>query len=65
MIPQIPAFRETTDFLHIKRNYFVSHRDINPHGIVPAGPVPNIEDLSEANYEGWSEDGWKGFAAEN
>ncbi|MBB6171423.1 putative glutathione S-transferase [Nocardiopsis mwathae] len=33
-----PAFRETTDFDHIKRHYFVTHSAINPRRIVPAGP---------------------------
>lgn len=32
------AFRETTDFEHIKRHYFESHESINPHRIVPIGP---------------------------
>ncbi|GAB2448964.1 glutathione S-transferase C-terminal domain-containing protein [Streptosporangium sandarakinum] len=34
----IPAFRDTTDFDHIKRHYFVTQRNINPTGIVPRGP---------------------------
>jgi putative glutathione S-transferase len=33
-----PAFRETTDFTHIKRHYFESHESINPYRIVPLGP---------------------------
>ncbi len=33
-----PAFRETTNFEHIKRHYFESHETINPHRIVPIGP---------------------------
>jgi glutathionyl-hydroquinone reductase len=28
----------TTDFTHIKRHYYQSHRTINPSGIVPVGP---------------------------
>jgi putative glutathione S-transferase len=24
---------------HIKRHYYLSHRHLNPSGIVPAGPV--------------------------
>ncbi|MGH9166069.1 MAG: glutathione S-transferase family protein [Acidimicrobiales bacterium] len=35
---QTPGFGDTTDFEHIKRHYYVVHRDINPTGIVPAGP---------------------------
>ena len=32
------AFRETTDFTHVKGHYYASHRTINPSGIVPMGP---------------------------
>ena len=35
---QTPGFGDTVDFAHIKRHYYVVHRDINPTGIVPAGP---------------------------
>ncbi|HEU5151416.1 MAG TPA: glutathione S-transferase C-terminal domain-containing protein [Iamia sp.] len=35
---QTPGFGDTTDFDHIKRHYYCVHRDINPTGIVPAGP---------------------------
>jgi putative glutathione S-transferase len=35
-----PGFGDTVDFDHIKRHYYVVHRDINPTGIVPAGPDP-------------------------
>ncbi|RYP51997.1 hypothetical protein DL768_002793 [Monosporascus sp. mg162] len=37
-----PAFKETTNFVHIKRHYTKSHTQINPHGITPLGPVPDI-----------------------
>ena len=36
------AFSKTTNFDHIKKHYTKSHVDINPHGITPLGPVPNI-----------------------
>jgi glutathionyl-hydroquinone reductase len=36
---QRPAFGETTDFDHIKRHYYLTHPQLNPTGIVPAGPV--------------------------
>jgi glutathionyl-hydroquinone reductase len=42
---QTPGFGDTIDFVDIKRHYYEVHRDINPTGIVPAGP-----DLS-----GWRE----------
>jgi putative glutathione S-transferase len=35
---QTPGFGDTTDFAQIKRHYYVVHHDINPTGIVPAGP---------------------------
>ena len=35
---QTPGFGDTTDFVHIKRHYYEVHRDVNPTGIVPAGP---------------------------
>lgn len=42
---KIPGFKETTNFDHIKYHYTKSHVNINPHGITPAGPVPNIMPL--------------------
>jgi len=41
---QTPGFGDTTDFVQIKRHYYIVHKDINPTQVVPAGP-----DLS-----GWS-----------
>jgi putative glutathione S-transferase len=35
---QTPGFGDTTDFVQIKKHYYVVHRDINPTGVVPAGP---------------------------
>src|SRR5690606_10838131 len=35
---QTPGFGDTVDFDHIKRHYHQVHRNINPTGIVPAGP---------------------------
>jgi glutathionyl-hydroquinone reductase len=35
---QTPGFGDTVDFDHIKRHYYLVHRDINPTGIVPGGP---------------------------
>ncbi|WP_433219296.1 glutathione S-transferase family protein [Dactylosporangium sp. CS-047395] len=35
---QTPGFGDTVNFEHIKRHYYVVHRDINPTGIVPDGP---------------------------
>ncbi|HVZ09428.1 glutathione S-transferase family protein [Rhodopila sp.] len=38
-IYQWPGVAATVDFGHIKRHYYMSHRHINPTGIVPAGPA--------------------------
>jgi glutathionyl-hydroquinone reductase len=35
---QTPGFGDTVDFGQIKTHYYVVHRQINPSGIVPAGP---------------------------
>lgn len=44
---QNEAFKSTTNFHHIKNHYVKSHGSINPLGIIPLGPVPNILPLSE------------------
>lgn len=38
-----PGVRETVNFEHIKHHYYESHRKINPTGVVPAGPVLDLE----------------------
>lgn len=38
----VAAFRETTNFLHIKNHYTKSHTQINPLSITPLGPLPDI-----------------------
>ncbi|MBG6058092.1 putative glutathione S-transferase [Cryobacterium sp. MP_M5] len=35
---QTPGFGDTVDFEQIKQHYYLTHRDINPSGIVPQGP---------------------------
>lgn len=35
---QTPGFGDTTDFVQIKKHYYIVHEDINPTGIVPKGP---------------------------
>jgi len=35
----VPGAAETIDMEHIKRHYYLSHRHLNPSGIVPKGPV--------------------------
>ncbi|WP_432478147.1 glutathione S-transferase family protein [Nocardioides sp. GXQ0305] len=39
---QTPAFGDNTDFEQIKQHYYVVHDDINPTGIVPRGPDPEV-----------------------
>jgi putative glutathione S-transferase len=36
---QQPAFGQTTDFGHIKRHYYLTHPNLNPSRLVPAGPL--------------------------
>jgi putative glutathione S-transferase len=36
---QVPGVAETVNLDHIKRHYYGSHRNVNPTGIVPIGPV--------------------------
>ncbi|WP_439532552.1 glutathione S-transferase family protein [Polymorphobacter sp.] len=38
-VAALPGVAETIDFYHIKNHYYRSHPDINPSGIVPAGPA--------------------------
>ena len=35
---QVPGVAETVNLDHIKRHYYVTHRAINPTGVVPRGP---------------------------
>jgi len=38
----IAAFKDTTQFEHIKKHYTKSHGQINPLAITPVGPLPDI-----------------------
>lgn len=40
---QWPGVADTVNFDHIKQHYYRSHKTINPNGIVPAGPVLNLD----------------------
>jgi putative glutathione S-transferase len=40
---QTPGVAETVNFDHIKRHYYVTHRGINPTGIVPRGPELDLD----------------------
>lgn len=43
----VPAFKDSTNFLHIKNHYTRSHTQINPLSITPVGPLPDILPLDE------------------
>jgi putative glutathione S-transferase len=36
---RVPGIAETVNMDHIKRHYYLSHRHLNPSGIVPKGPI--------------------------
>jgi putative glutathione S-transferase len=38
----VPAFKNTTEFEHIKKHYTKSHGQINQYQITPIGPLPDI-----------------------
>ena len=40
---QWPGVADTVDFDHIKQHYYRSHPTINPNGIVPLGPLQDLE----------------------
>ena len=40
---QWPGICETVNFIHIKRHYYQSHVKINPTGIVPLGPILDLD----------------------
>jgi len=42
----IPGVRETVNMDHIKRHYYGTHPSINPHGIVPVGPMLDYDEPS-------------------
>lgn len=42
-IYQMPAVRPTVHFGHIKRHYYMSHRNVNPTAIVPLGPLVDFD----------------------
>lgn len=42
-IYQMPGVAQTCNFDHIRRHYYGSHPDVNPHGIVARGPALDYE----------------------
>ncbi len=43
MLYQWPGVADTINFDHIKQHYYRSHPTINPNGIVPLGPILDLE----------------------
>lgn len=41
---QHPGIKETCNLDHIKRHYYMSHPHINPSGLIPKGPVINLDE---------------------
>ena len=41
---QTPGFGDTINFTQIKQHYYITHRDVNPTGVVPKGP----------DFSGWA-----------
>ena len=46
-IYQLPGVASTVSFPHIKRHYYMSHKHLNPAGIVPLGPALDFEAPAE------------------
>lgn len=44
------AWKDTTDWKHIKENYTKSHGEINPLAITPLGPFPEVEEGYEEDW---------------
>jgi len=40
---QVDGVSKTVNFDHIKRHYYITHDDINPTGIVPIGPLLDLD----------------------
>lgn len=46
-IYQLPGVAPTVNLLHIKRHYYMSHKRVNPTGIVPLGPALDFDAPAE------------------
>jgi putative glutathione S-transferase len=44
---QVPAFGDTFNLDQVKKHYYMSHKNLNPQGIVPLGPRNYLESLAE------------------
>jgi glutathionyl-hydroquinone reductase len=50
-IYQTPGVAATVNMFHIKHHYYMSHRRINPTGIVPAGPAIDLDAPAERSRD--------------
>ncbi|KAI9735455.1 MAG: hypothetical protein M1818_006461 [Claussenomyces sp. TS43310] len=46
----VPGFKETTNFKHIKETYVKNFPNHNPQGIISMGPIPDVEKGFEADF---------------
>ena len=46
---QVPGIADTVSLDHIKRHYYGSHRNVNPTGIVPIGPLLDFRSPTTAH----------------
>lgn len=47
---QWPGVAATVNFDHIKQHYYRSHQTINPNGVVPLGPVLDLQRISDRTF---------------
>jgi glutathionyl-hydroquinone reductase len=47
---QIPGIKQTVDFHHIKTHYFTSHPWLNPSGIIPLGPIEQLDQPHQRSH---------------
>ena len=48
---QYPGVADTVNFDHIKQHYYRSHDTINPNGIVPAGPILDLDRAPSRQFQ--------------
>lgn len=46
----VPGFKETTNFKHIKEGYVRNFAGKDPKGIIPMGPIPDVESDCEKDW---------------
>lgn len=47
---QYPGVADTVNFEHIKQHYYCSHKTINPNGIVPVGPLLDLQEPGSRRF---------------